>query len=112
MIKTYFDNNNDTTENIIVLGDHVNDVDSIKNLSHVQNSIKIGFLNSKKIINAPEDFILYEVFSKKFDVGIMNDGTLNFVNHILYDIFSHTLNMKDKLNGNGNSHEIPSDCKI
>lgn len=96
MIKNHFDSNNDTTENIIVLGDHVNDVDSIKNLSHVQNAIKIGFLNAKKIINQPDDFILYEVFSKRFDIGIMNDGTLNFVNHILYDIVSHTIVNKMK----------------
>ena len=98
MIKNHFDSNNDTTENIIVLGDHVNDVDSIKSLTHVQNAIKIGFLNSKKMINQPEDFMLYEVFSKRFDIGIMNDGTLKFVNRILYDIFSHSINCKKESN--------------
>jgi len=99
MIKNHFDIKNDATENIIVLGDHVNDVDSIKNLSHVLNSIKIGFLNSKKIINQPDDFIQYKVFSQRYDIGIMNDGTLNYVNHILYDIFSHTIELKTKENG-------------
>lgn len=103
MIKNHFDTNNDTTENIIVLGDHVNDVDSIKNLSHVKNAIKIGFLNSKNLINQPDDFILYEVFSKRFDIGIMNDGTLNFVNHILYDIFSHTITSKKEALNEGSA---------
>lgn len=98
MIKSYFDKNNDTTENIIVLGDHVNDVDSIKHLTHIQNSIKIAFLNSKKIIKDPDDFILYQAFSKKYDIGIMNDPTLNLVNHILYDIFSKTDNSNNGCN--------------
>jgi len=105
MIKNQFDKNFDTTENIIVLGDHVNDVDSIKNLSHIQNSIKIGFLNSKTLINNPDDFKLYEVFSRRFDIGIMNDGTLNFVNHILYDIFSHTIDFKDQIGEKSNSSQ-------
>jgi hypothetical protein len=84
----------DTIDNIIVLGDHLNDVDSIKKLN-ASNEIKIGFLNSNKIINCPEDFSLYEAFSHHFDIGIMNDGTLNFLNHILYDIFEHTIKTDD-----------------
>lgn len=94
MVRLHFEKYAKSIENIIVLGDHVNDVDSIKELD-IKNSIKIGFLNSKNIINSPEDFILYEIFAKHYDVGIMNDGTLNFVNHILYDIFSHTVKSKD-----------------
>ena len=58
----------------------------------IKNLIKIGFLNSKYLINSPEDYFLYEAFSKHFDIGIMNDGTLNHVNHILIDILS----MSDK----------------
>lgn len=94
-----FDQYKDSVENIIVLGDHVNDVDSVKKLN-ILNKIKIGFLNSNKLINSPDDFSLYEAFSHHFDIGIMNDGTLNLVNHILYDIFEHTKkseNSKEKI---------------
>lgn len=88
MMESNFDQYKDNVENIIVLGDHVNDVDSIKKLN-ILNKIKIGFLNDNKLIENSEDFYLYEAFSHNFDIGIMNDGTLNFVNHILYDVFEH-----------------------
>lgn len=81
--------NRSAIENIIVLGDHINDTDSIRDLN-LKNSIKIGFLNSVNLINQPKDHYLYEAFSQTFDLAIMNDGTLNLVNKIIYDIISHT----------------------
>lgn len=47
-------------------------------------------MNSKNLLDKADDFQLYEVFVKHYDIGIWNDATLNFVNHILYDIFSNT----------------------
>ncbi len=98
MMEINFTQYKDTIDNIIVLGDHLNDIDSIKKLNAL-NEIKIGFLNSNKIINGPKDFSLYEAFSHHYDIGIMNDGTLNILNHILYDIFEHTIKT-DEININ------------
>ena len=70
------------------MGDHLNDADSINKLV-IKNSIKIGFLNSKDLINSSKDYNLYDDYSNIFDIGIMNDGTLNHVNNILCDIFAN-----------------------
>lgn len=65
-------------KNVILLGDLIADIDMASGLDH-DVIIKIGFLNEKK-----EE--LLEKFSKAFDVVILNDGEMEYVNDLMEEL--------------------------
>ncbi len=65
-------------KNILLLGDSLEDIEMIQGLKY-ENLIAIGFLNEK------EDELL-PVYKKYFDVIILKDGTMNYVNDLLKEI--------------------------
>lgn len=62
-------------KNVILLGDGLDDVDMIEGFDY-DNLIKIGFLNSDIENHLPH-------YKEKYDVVIMSDGTMDFVNDLL-----------------------------
>lgn len=65
-------------KNVILLGDSLDDVGMVQGFD-CENLIKIGFLNDKIDENL-------ENYKKTFDVVILNDGSLEFVNNLLKDL--------------------------
>ncbi len=65
-------------QNVILLGDSLEDLGIIRNLKY-NNLIKIGFLNEGIEENLAE-------FKKNFDVIILNDSDMDFVNELLKKI--------------------------
>lgn len=65
-------------KNIILLGDLIEDLDMIRGFPF-KNLIKIGFLNE----NIEENL---EIFRKKFDIIIINDSEMDYVNQLLKKI--------------------------
>jgi len=65
-------------KNVILLGDNLEDLDMIKGFPY-NNLIKIGFLNE----NVSENL---EEFKKNYDVIILNDSDMDYVNEILKNI--------------------------
>jgi cytosolic 5'-nucleotidase 3 len=63
--------------NIILLGDSIDDKGMIQDIK-AENVITIGFLNNK-----PESLKKYE---QEYDVVILNDGSMNYVNNIIKKI--------------------------
>jgi hypothetical protein len=77
-------------ENIIVMGDHINDLDTIKNIKYL-NEIKIGFINYKEDTLTEQQIKLKDAFQLHYDVCIVNDGNLSFVNNLIKDIEENKL---------------------
>jgi hypothetical protein len=69
-------------DNLILMGDHINDTDSIKYLKYI-NEIKIGFINYKEDTLKEQLMKLKESYQKHYDVCIINDGNLSFVNNLI-----------------------------
>jgi cytosolic 5'-nucleotidase 3 len=67
-------------KNVLLLGDNLGDLGMSKGINH-ENIIKIGFLNHS------EDRLL-EKFKKKFDVIILNDGPMDFINDLIEKIIN------------------------
>ncbi len=65
-------------KNIILLGDSLGDPDMVKGFDY-ENIIKVGFLNEK----IKESL---ERYSELYDVLILNDGNLDFINSLLKQI--------------------------
>ncbi len=65
-------------KNVILLGDSLDDVGMVQGFDY-KNLIKIGFLNDKIDENL-------ENYKKTFDVIILNDGSLEFINNLLREI--------------------------
>jgi 5'-nucleotidase len=65
-------------KNVILLGDNPEDVGMIEGFD-CDNIIKIGFLNDKIEENL-------ENYKKYFDVIILNDGSMSFINNLLKEI--------------------------
>jgi len=65
-------------KNIILLGDNIGDVGMIKGFPY-NNLIKIGFLNENTKERLKE-------FKKNYDVVILNDGDMSYVNKLLGEI--------------------------
>ena len=65
-------------KNVILLGDGLGDANMAEGLKH-DSIIKISFYNHK------EDKLL-DKFKESFDVIILNDGPMNFVNNLIKDI--------------------------
>lgn len=66
-------------KNVLLLGDNISDVGMAKGLD-CQNIIKIGFLNESIEKNLEE-------YKKYFDILILNDGDMEFVNELIEEIF-------------------------
>lgn len=62
-------------KNVILLGDVIADIDMVKGIEY-NNIIKIGFLNDKI-----EDQL--EEYSENFDIVILNDGNMDYINKLL-----------------------------
>ena len=62
-------------KNIIILGDSLDDIDMVKGFEY-DNLLKIGFLNDNIEKNI-------ELYKKNYDVVILNDGSMDYVNEIL-----------------------------
>ncbi len=65
-------------KNALLLGDSIDDVGMVSGFNH-DNLIKIGFLNDKI-----EERI--DIYQQIFDVIILNDGSLAFVNNLLKEL--------------------------
>lgn len=66
-------------KNVLLLGDSISDVGMVKGLD-CENIIKVGFLNENVEKNLEE-------YKKYFDILILNDGEMNFVNQLLTELF-------------------------
>jgi 5'-nucleotidase len=64
-------------KNVILLGDIINDANMINGFEY-NNIIKIGFLN--------EDNSRLDEFKKAFDVTILNDGSMDYLNILLKEL--------------------------
>jgi hypothetical protein len=84
-LKTIYSKLHKGEENLIVMGDHINDLDTIKNIEYL-NEIKIGFINYKEDSLTEQQIKLKEAFQLHYDVCIINDGNLSFVNNLIKDI--------------------------
>lgn len=80
-------------ELVLLLGDVLEDIDMISGVEYVE-SIKIGFLNERLdelLIKNGSNSELFlselENYKKVFDVVILNDGSLKFVNDLLKELF-------------------------
>ena len=67
-------------KNILLLGDALEDLEMVKGFKY-ENLITIGFLNER------EDELL-PVYRKYFDVIVLKDGTMNYVNDLLREILN------------------------
>jgi len=65
-------------KNVVLLGDNLEDIGMIEGFDY-DNLIKIGFLNENVKENLPE-------FKKNFEVIILNDGDMDFVNGLMREI--------------------------
>ena len=65
-------------KNVVLLGDSLDDVGMVAGFNY-ENLIKIGFLNDKV-----EESL--ESYKRTFDVVILNDGSLDFVNELLKEL--------------------------
>jgi hypothetical protein len=67
------------------MGDHINDTDSIKYLNY-NNEIKIGYINYKEDTIQEQLEKLKESYQQHYDVCIINDGNLSYVNNLIKTI--------------------------
>ncbi|GBE19542.1 pyrimidine 5'-nucleotidase [archaeon BMS3Abin17] len=65
-------------KNVLLLGDGLGDVGMVKGFDY-DNLIKIGFLNK----NTEENL---ENYKKNFDVTILNDGSMDYVNKLVKEV--------------------------
>ena len=65
--------------NVLLMGDSLDDVGMVEGFEY-DNLIKIGFLNS----NVEENL---EKYKEIFDVVIINDGDMDFINNLLKELF-------------------------
>lgn len=60
---------------IIALGDHLNDIDMVKDINITkENILSIGFINTKSNISDEEKKNLISLYKKVYDVNILNDS--------------------------------------
>jgi HAD superfamily hydrolase (TIGR01544 family) len=84
-LKHIFKEFNTGQENIIVMGDHLNDTDTIKHIDY-ENEIKIGFINYFEDSLTEQQHKMIEAYQLKYDVCLINDGNLTFVNNLIKKI--------------------------
>lgn len=71
-------------DTVVVLGDHLNDYDSIKE-ANVPNTIGVGFIN----VDPSRECDLKEIdkYNKVYDCSILYDGSFNYVNTIIDSLY-------------------------
>jgi len=69
-------------KNVLLLGDTLEDIEMIDGFEY-DNFLKIGFFNEEKSASGDIDL---ETFKKKYDVIILNDGSMDFVNELCGEI--------------------------
>jgi len=97
IIKTSFFERIKDKKSILLLGDILEDIDMLEG-SEYNQTIKIGFLNPRVDLQLEKAGTNKETFEeelegykKAFDVVILNDGSLSFVNELLKEIYSEIL---------------------
>lgn len=80
-----FNEINTSAENIILMGDHLHDVDTIKEIDYL-NEVKVGFINYNEDSLQEQHRKLYEAYQLNYDVCIINDGNLTFVNNLIKQV--------------------------
>ncbi|VVB78772.1 Pyrimidine 5'-nucleotidase (UMPH-1) [uncultured archaeon] len=65
--------------NVILLGNSISDTQMVEGFNY-ENLIKIGFLNDESEVSKEE-------FKKNFDVVILGDGNLEFLNDLMFEMF-------------------------
>ena len=90
ILEQYLQSKLKGNETILLLGDHINDVDSIKKLKKIKQEIKIGFINTFK---EEEHMSLLEAYQLHYDICILNDGNLTYIVDLIKQIF---LNYQNK----------------
>jgi len=80
VFKNHFRSMSDV--NVILMGDHLKDIDIIKEVEY-SNSIKIGYFNR----NHKKEEKLFNEFKNNYDVVITNDGNLVYAKSLLEHIF-------------------------
>lgn len=82
MVKDYFNKNKHlhTKQNIIVMGDLVDDIKMTEQLKNDQNEVlSIGFLNNTKGMSGE----MLSDYTRNFDITILNDGNLYYLYYLL-----------------------------
>ena len=67
-------------KNVLLLGDSLDDIKMIKGFDY-ENLLKIGFLNEK----VKESL---DIYKRNYDVVILNDSSLDFVNQLLRELIT------------------------
>ncbi len=86
-LKQIYKQYNTGEENILVMGDHLNDTDTIKHIDY-ENEIKIGYINYSEDSLNEQQHKMIEAYQLKYDVCIYNDGNLTFTNSLIKKIVS------------------------
>ena len=93
-VKKYIKNNFPNVKNVIVMGDHINDYDSVQDLELTKNNIiGIGFVNIKPEI--VKDETKKEIIKKNtedylnvYDINFVGDTDFSFIIRLL-KLFEH-----------------------
>lgn len=75
-------------KNVLLLGDNLEDIGMIKGFNY-NNLIKIGFLNE----NVEENL---EQYKRNYDLVILNDSSMDYINKLLKEMLAPTLVTKSK----------------
>lgn len=94
-LKRIFKEYNTGDENIIVMGDHINDTDTIKHLDY-NTELKIGFINFEEDKEDEQKVKMLEAYQLRYDVLIFNDGNLNFVNNFIGNVLKGKVDLDFK----------------
>jgi 2-hydroxy-3-keto-5-methylthiopentenyl-1-phosphate phosphatase len=106
ILKRIFKEYHTGGENIIVMGDHLNDTDTIKHIDY-ENEIKIGFTNYFEDSLTEQQHKMMDAYRMRYDVNIINDGNLTFVNMLIKKIIAGKdlpTSSNDKIENNNNQH--------
>jgi len=94
ILKRIFKEIGDGNENILLMGDHINDIDSIKHIEY-RESIKIGYLNFLENSIDEKKIQMVENYKSNFDVLLFADGNLTYVNNLIKNISEHGKSKSD-----------------
>jgi HAD superfamily hydrolase (TIGR01544 family) len=86
-LKNIFKEFNTGDANIIVMGDHLNDTDTVKHIDY-NEEIKIGFINYFEDSLTEQHHKMIEAYKLKYDVCLINDGNLTFINSLMKNIIN------------------------
>jgi len=82
-IKSFFSLEELKDKDILFTGDHINDIDAIKDIE-CRNKLSIAFDNNVTDKNMNEEYL------KKYDAVVCNDGDFNFVVDTLQKIIENS----------------------